>query len=199
MAVIVLTGMPASGKSTICKHLVKAFGYPVIEKDKLKEHLFDQIGFNSYQEKRRLDYAANAVVIQVVEQLLLADGSVIVDNNFDQPSGKVFSEMIAKYQPKCVTVFLKGDPEEMYRRYALRDSTGSRHVGHAVQDHYPPLPGENPRYTMTREEFEEKFFKRGMDYFTCPGARLEVDTTDLDTVDVPGLIRQIRACLEEAE
>lgn len=199
MAVIVLTGMPAAGKSTVCARLVEAFGYPVIEKDKLKEHLFDHIGFNSYQEKRALDYAANAVVIQVVEQLLQAGCSVIVDNNFDEPSGKTFSQMISRYAPPCVTVFLKGDPDALYARYVARDGAGKRHVGHAVQDHYPPLPGENPRYTMTREEFEEKFFKRGMDRFSCPGARLELDTTDLDAVNIPELIASIRACLKEKE
>jgi dephospho-CoA kinase len=37
MAVIVLTGMPATGKSTICKALAAHFGFPVVEKDAIKE------------------------------------------------------------------------------------------------------------------------------------------------------------------
>ena len=41
MAVIVLTGMPATGKSTICKALAAHFGYPVIEKDAIKEEMFE--------------------------------------------------------------------------------------------------------------------------------------------------------------
>ena len=37
MAVIVLTGMPATGKSTICKALAEHFCFPVVEKDAIKE------------------------------------------------------------------------------------------------------------------------------------------------------------------
>ena len=37
MYIIVLAGMPASGKTTVAKALSKAFALPVLEKDALKE------------------------------------------------------------------------------------------------------------------------------------------------------------------
>ena len=110
MAVIVLTGMPATGKSTICKSLTARFGYPVIEKDAIKEEMFDTVGFTCYAQKRALDHAANAVVIHVVEQILKAGGSVIVDNNFDDISGKRFTALLEQYAPKCACVFLHLKP-----------------------------------------------------------------------------------------
>ena len=111
MAVIVLTGMPATGKSTICKALAEHFGYPVVEKDAIKEELFDPVGFTCYAEKRALDHGANAVVCHIVEQILKTGGSVIVDNNFDDISGKRFSVLLEQYAPKCACVFLRGDLE----------------------------------------------------------------------------------------
>lgn len=195
MAVIVLTGMPATGKSTICKALAECFGYPVVEKDSIKEELFDTVGFTCYAQKRALDHAANAVVIHVVEQILKTNGSVIVDNNFDDISGKRFTALLEQYAPKCACVFLHGDLDVLHERYTIRDNTHARHLGHVLQDHYPPHPGDSLYYTMTRDEFCEKFMKRGMDSFVCPGGRLEVDTTDFTTVNPAQIVEQVQKML----
>lgn len=45
MNIIIVAGMPASGKTTFVNKLSKALGYPVLEKDAIKEELFDVIGF----------------------------------------------------------------------------------------------------------------------------------------------------------
>ena len=195
MAVIVLTGMPATGKSTICKALAEHFGYPVVEKDAIKEELFDTVGFTCYAQKRALDHAANAIVIHVVEQILKTNGSVIVDNNFDDISGKRFTALMEKYTPKCACVFLHGDLDVLHERYTIRDNAHARHLGHVLQDHYPPHPGDSLHYTMTRDEFYEKFMKRGMDSFVCPGRRLEVDTTDFANVNPSWIVGQVQNML----
>ena len=195
MAVIVLTGMPATGKSTICKALAQAFGFPVVEKDAIKEELFDTVGFTCYAQKRALDHGANAVVIHMVEQILKAGGSVIVDNNFDDISGKRFTALLEQYAPPCVCVFLHGELDVLHKRYTLRDNAHARHLGHVLQEHYPPREGDSLYYTMTREEFYEKFMKRGMDSFTCPGGRLDIDTTDFSTVEPAEIVKQVRQML----
>lgn len=48
---------------------------------------------------------------------------------------------------------------------------------------------------MTRDEFCEKFMKRGMDSFVCPGGRLEVDTTDFTTVNPAQIVEQVQKML----
>ena len=50
-------------------------------------------------------------------------------------------------------------------------------------------------YTMTRDEFYEKFMKRGMGSFTCPGGRLEVDTTDFANVHPDRIVEQVAQML----
>ena len=67
MDLIIIAGMPASGKSTAAEKLSRIFGYPVLEKDALKEELFDTIGFQNYPQKRLLDTAATAVLLRCVE------------------------------------------------------------------------------------------------------------------------------------
>ena len=157
MNVIIIAGMPASGKSTVSAKVSQAFGYPILEKDALKEAIFDTMGFSCYAEKRKTDHAANSVLLCVLEALLRADQSVILDNNFDTDSAKKLDELIVRYDCRCVIVFLDGDADIFYRRYVERDRRHVRHPGHVVQEHYPLLPGETADHDMTREEFREKF------------------------------------------
>ncbi len=194
MELIIVAGMPATGKSTVAAGLAEVFRYPILEKDNIKEVLFDTIGFENYPQKRRLDIAANGVLLHVLELMLKANSSVIVVNNFDTESAKQLCELMETYQPRSVTVFLNGDAQVLYQRYVERDNLHKRHLGHILQEHYPPHEGDSLDYTMTRAEFDEKFFKRGMDQFRCPGERIDLDMTDFDAVcvsDVAGRIREL--------
>ena len=155
MELIILAGMPATGKTTIANALSSALGFPVIEKDEIKEVLFDTIGFESYPQKRRLDIAASATLLQVLESMLKAETSVIAVNNFDEKETRQVCDLIERYQPKCVTVFLNGAPEALYQRYVQRDKLRLRHLGHVLQERYPPHEGDCLDYTMTPEEFAQ--------------------------------------------
>ena len=195
MNLIILAGMPATGKSTVAAGLSAAFGYPILEKDNIKEGLFDTLGFENYAQKRKLDHAANAALLRVLEAMMKAGSSVIVDNNFDTASAEQLCKLIDTYQPTCATVFLNGEPQVLYERYVERDNLHKRHLGHVLQDHYPPREGDSIDYAMTREEFDEKFFKRGMAQFRCPGERIDVDMTDFAAVNVEDLVNQVRNLL----
>ncbi|MBE6962024.1 MAG: ATP-binding protein [Ruminococcaceae bacterium] len=199
MELIIVAGMPAAGKSTVAAGLAEYFHYPILEKDNIKEVLFDTVGFGNYPQKRRLDIAANGVLLHVLELMLKADSSVIVVNNFDTESAGQLCDLMETYQPRSVTVFLNGDAQVLYQRYVERDNLHKRHLGHILQEHYPPHDGDSLDYTMTREEFDEKFFKRGMDQFRCPGERIDLDMTDFDAVCVEDVARQIRALLDAQE
>lgn len=176
--------MPATGKTSIVNKLQQEFHYPVLEKDLIKEELFDTVGFECYAEKRALDHAANAALLYVIESELKADRSIFVVNNFDTSSNERLNKLIEIYKPNCVTVFLTGDEHILYQRYVERDRNHARHLGHIVQEHYPLHEGDSPDYTMTPEEFNEKFVKRGMTHFSVPGSRLDVDASDFTKVDV---------------
>jgi predicted kinase len=191
MNLIILAGMPASGKSTIAKVISDRLNLPILEKDVIKESLFDTLGFSNYGQKRKLDHAANLVLLTCAEALMRNGQSMILDNNFDEQSSKVLNCLIKKYSCNCVTIFFGGDIDAFYQRYTARDNAHERHLGHVLQEHYPPLPGESHDYTMTREEFTEKFEKRGMAQFRCDGARIDIDATDPGKIDIVALIEQI--------
>jgi len=195
MHIIVLAGMPASGKSTVAKALSKAFGLPILEKDALKEAIFDTMGFSNYAEKRRTDHAANAVLLKCAKALLENGQSMILDNNFDTISAKALDETVRAFECKCVVVFFGGDNDVFFRRYVERDRQKVRHLGHVLQDRYPPQPGDPLEHDMTREEFREKFETRGIGQFECTGERIELDATDPAKIDLDDLITRIRTLI----
>lgn len=197
MDLILIVGMPASGKSTFARSCGAHFGYPVLEKDEFKEVLFDTIGFTNYGQKRIMDFAATRVMLHAADTLLAAGNSCILINNFRDDNKEEVCALIEKYGCACVTVFFGGDCDVFYRRYVERDNAHARHLGHILQDRYPPLPGDSLDYEMTREEFAEKFEKLGMTSFTAPGGRIDVDATYPETIDVKALIEDIEAQLVE--
>jgi len=196
MQLIVLTGMPASGKSRLAGAVQAAFSYPLLEKDRIKEELFDTLGFRNYAEKRALDHAANAVLLQEIETLLKNGDSVIVDNNFDVSSAARLMELVKAYGPEMAVVELTGDPQVFYERYIERDGAAKRHPGHALQDHYPLREGEKFSFSMTREEFDERFIARGMNQAAWAPERISVNVTERE-VPRDEIVEMIRRKLEE--
>lgn len=193
---ILIAGMPATGKSTIAGKIAAEFGYPVLEKDDIKEALFDTVGYADLAAKRALDAGAGAVLLRCAESLLSRGISLVAVNNFDADQAPAVEAMIARARCTVVTVFLTGDPEVLYARYVARDKAHSRHQGHTFIDRYPPQPGDDVNRSMTREYFRDRFEKHGMADFGIGGARIEVDATDPADIDVPALLAKLHAALD---
>ena len=177
MNLIVITGLPASGKSRLARAVREAFGFPVLEKDRIKEELFDAVGFSNYAEKRALDHRANGILLEQAEALLSEGQSVVIDNNFDSIAAAKLNALCEKYHPVRAVVELYGDVQLFYERYVRRDSLAKRHIGHALQDHYPLREGEEFSFSMTFEEYRERFVDRGMADASWAPDRIRVDVS----------------------
>src|SRR3954471_23887201 len=81
--VVLITGHPASGKTTLARYLAKELGLPTFCKDDIKEILYDTLGWSTEEWGYRLSIAAWTLLYRQVEILLESHTDHIVESNFD--------------------------------------------------------------------------------------------------------------------
>lgn len=197
MYCILVTGIPAAGKSTMAEVLAEHFGLPVISKDKIKELLYDTVGFCSREEKVRLGIASMNIMYYMAEQLMKRGQSFILENNFENVSKEGLLAILEKYSYKAITVTLTGDYEKIYQRFLKRNDSPDRHRGHVVNDCYPEKIQNNSVPTIPYESFVGGIVNRGMDRFVANGPHIILDTTDFTQIDLGKLLQRIMNCREE--
>ena len=199
MYCILVTGIPASGKSTAAAYLSRELSLPLLSKDSFKELLYDRLGFSSREEKVRLGLAAMDAMYYAAGQLMQAGQPCILENNFEHASQEGLAALLARCGCTAITVALTGDYAAVYERFCRRDRSPDRHPGHVFNDHYPHEPLAAPAPVISFEQYVQSIRSRGMDSFTANGPRIAVDTTDLPRVDLARLAAQVRALAEDIE
>src|SRR5688500_5640391 len=71
-ALIIVNGLPATGKTTLSIQLADALGLALFSKDMFKEILFDTLGWSDRAWSRRLGVASIALLVRVAEAELRA-------------------------------------------------------------------------------------------------------------------------------
>lgn len=194
MYCILITGIPASGKTTLAKALSRQMGIPWFSKDGIKEQLFDTVGFQSREEKVRLGIASQELLYYAAEQLMQCGLPFILENNFEDSSREGLARLLEAYSYQAVTILLTGDYRQIYQRFLAREQSPQRHRGHVVNDCYPG--SKSQPQAISYENFVRGIQARGMDRFTVNGPRIVLDATHPEQVDYPSLLRQIADCRE---
>lgn len=201
MYCILVTGIPAAGKSTMAEVMSERLKLPVISKDTIKELLFDNVGFQSRAEKVNLGIASMEIMYYVAGQLMKAGQSFILENNFEYSSEYGIKNLMEKYQYSALTITLTGDYNVIYRRFLERQSSPDRHRGHVVNDCYPEKEENTLKAlkakTISYENFVRGIEQRGFDAFCIGGRQIKVDTTDFSKINMEELFSQIAAWKEE--
>lgn len=192
MYCILVTGIPAAGKSTMAKYLAEHLSLPMISKDGIKELLFDTVGFQSREEKIKLGIASMNIMYDMAEQLMKCNLPFILENNFENVSKDGLDHLLEKYSYKALTITLTGDYEKIYQRYVERNESPDRHRGHVVNDCYPERVSGRKITPISFESFISGIKSRGMDSFVSNGPHIVVDTTDFKKVDFGSIVKQIQ-------
>src|SRR3712207_6644201 len=130
-ALIVVNGLPATGKTTLSERLSGALALPLFSKDMFKEILFDTLGWSDRAWSRRLGVASIALLVRVAEAELRAGRGCVVECNFDPQLGTVqLSELRARHPFRPVQVLCVTDPAVRRERQRQRAHGAERHPGH---------------------------------------------------------------------
>src|SRR5437762_2532008 len=79
---VVVTGAPGSGKTTVARALAAELKLPLLAKDDVKEPLFDTLGVGDRDWSRKLGRATYEVLFALARRLLESGASCILESNF---------------------------------------------------------------------------------------------------------------------
>ena len=179
---IIISGHPSTGKTTLGKRLAQELNLCFISRDDLKESLFDNLGWKDREWSKKLGIASYKLLYHFIESLLVAGHSFIAESNFDpEYDTSRFLELKRKYGFNSFQVQCKTDGEVLFQRFKVRSESGERHPGHV--DH------------LNYKEFKETFLTKEIPSLDIGGTVLEVDTTDFERVAIDDLLRNIRGKL----
>ena len=175
--VVVVTGPPASGKSTIARELAAALPAPLLAKDPVKEALFDALGTGEAEWSKKLGIATYAILFLSLEQEVAAGRSCVLEANFDHNEASAQLAAIQLRQPfRALQIVCTASREALIERFVSR--AGSRHPGHIDDERL--------------EDVVESIDAGRWRALELDGETIELDTTDWSTVDVDALVERAR-------
>lgn len=183
---IVVTGRPAAGKSTLAAWLGKQLAIPVISKDGIKEILFEQLGWRDREWSKMLGRASVEVLYYLAQTQLQAGRSVILDNAFDVGlASPKLQALERRYEAQALQIICDADSQVLFERFKKRGESGIRHEGHVDKQTLPELEAHLA---------QERPLKLDLG-----GQVLRVDTTDLTTLCYQAILDQVTAIMNGAE
>lgn len=148
---VIISGPPAGGKTTLAVPLARHLGLPLLAKDTIKEALMDALGCDSVDRSRELGTATFEVLYRLAEaQLDVGTGAAVEANFHAGASVPALSRLVAR--SKAVEIFCWAPDDVLIQRYRRRARSGERHLGHYDLDRIPGGPAllDPARYDMAR-------------------------------------------------
>lgn len=183
---VIITGKPATGKTTLGQRLAADLALPYFSKDGVKETLFDALGVDDLAWSRRLGMASFALLRYVTDVTLSARRSLMVEANFlAEYDAPFYQTMAERHGARVAQVWLTAQSETLAQRFERRAASERRHPGHLELAH---LDG-----------FRSRLLSDDDAPLPLAGALRTVDTTDFNTIDYHSLLNWLRSALDGAE
>lgn len=176
--IVLVSGPPASGKTTLARPLAQRLGFALLTKDDIKESLYTAL----QGSRGDVDFSRtlSAAAMELLWALAPHCPAVVLEANFrtrsDYERGKL-AALLASPGTHAVEVYCRIPREEASRRFAQRAHGERHHPAH-------PVAAMSPNRMM---EYEEPFALTPV---------IEVDTTQ--PIDIEALARQIETAWSQS-
>ena len=179
-ALIVVSGPPCAGKSTLANRLREELGWPLLAKDSIKELLFDSVGWHDRAWSRKLSEASYAVLFNVAAELLRAGQRCVIEGNFRwrDTAGRFGS--LLRPELRVVQICCTAPLAVLSARLHSRIAAGQRHPGHLDAATAQEIEGELARFNQP---------------LPIAGPQLVFDSTQPERMAMDKVLEAVRALL----
>ncbi len=119
---VIVSGPPASGKSTLAPVLAQELALPLLAKDTIKDALMSVLAVPDVEASRQLGRGAVAAMLAVAAESPIG---AVIESNFYR---SVVNENLRRLPGVVIEVFCRCSQAVAKERYRAR--AGSRHAGH---------------------------------------------------------------------
>ena len=181
--VVLVSGPPGAGKTTLARTLAPSLALPLIAKDEIKESLGDTLGHRDLAWSRALGAATWELMFLLYERLLEGGVSFITESNFSRdPHTERFEALARRYPFVAVEVYCFASTETLATRFRGRQERGERHPIH----HGAAFEGE-----ATTEQVAAVLAARSHVPLDLSEHLVRVDTDSPEPVDLDAIVAYI--------
>jgi predicted kinase len=174
--IVVVTGPPASGKTTLALAVSERLGVPLIAKDGIKERLYEAFGSGDREWSRWLGRATYPLIYHFLEAQLRVGCSVVVEGTFGPESANgEFAALHARWPFEALQLFCWAPDEILLGRYEAR--APERHPGHMDASILEEMGGQLAAGRWQPLEL--------------PGELLTVDTRSFEALDLDAIVSRV--------
>ena len=129
---IIVNGLPGTGKTTLARRLSVDLGLPTFSRDGLFEALYDALESSTTGPLPGLGAAAYALLYDVAGSVLASGQPVIVEGFFGRPDVRraEFLRLRERHDFEPLEILCKADGPALMQRFLARMASGERHRGH---------------------------------------------------------------------
>lgn len=176
---IIINGLPGSGKTTLAKRLSQNVGVPVFSRDGIYESLFDALDCDT----AKLGSASFSLLYSIAGSILAAGQPLIIEGFFGRPDlrSAEFLRLQQQHDFEPLQILCKADGAVLLERFLARAGSADRHAGHSDM--------------AWLEQNRERLLRGQLEPLALDGQVIEIDTSTPDGFDYEAVLRQVRSVL----